>query len=318
MFSLARNLVRSRALSLTSLSLSYPFFVSDARPKDLRIHSPRRSIPSRCYQSESIYLQLLRYLSLRRSIVSLVLALTSSDASALSFTPLSQLYAIFPDLIKVILVKIDGGINYVDDCLNDPNCAYHDEENPFGIPTWKMVGFSYFGVPEERHPLGQAWGEFEFWYSHSVGRRAREEEERVKTRMLTLVSLLLVPSLAVVTPIPVDGHTVIGSSIEHKCTATPWVPPSERKNQYVSSFSSSSSRFFSLPLSEADPSRLRSLPPPELSSSARFTPTSTATKQPGRSRLTKPSRTKRVSISSAFRKMIPMEEWLCLLVSPSL
>ncbi|KAL7416443.1 hypothetical protein BDY24DRAFT_412626 [Mrakia frigida] len=103
-----------------------------------------------------------------------------------------KFYAIFPTLIKVLFVKIDGGINYIDDCRNDPNCAYHDEENPYGIPTWKMVGFSYFGVGEERHPLGRAW---------------------------------------VVTPIPVEGHTIIGSSIEHKCTATPWVPPSERKNQ---------------------------------------------------------------------------------------
>lgn len=149
------------------------------------------------------------------------------------------------------------------------------------------------------------------------------KSEREESLELTFLLRFRVPK--VVTPIPVDGHTVIGSSIEHKCTSTPWVPPSERRNQCVSSlrFALSFASFLFFPpfFCNADrPLRLSFLSPLclsrlERSSSAKFTPTLTATKQPGLSKPTKPSRTKRVSISSVFRRMILMEGWTCLLVS---
>jgi hypothetical protein len=59
-----------------------------------------------------------------------------------------QLYQMFPDLVKAILV------DDADLCFGDSACSL-SAENPTGIPPWKVFTFAFW--PNEANPLGPHW-----------------------------------------------------------------------------------------------------------------------------------------------------------------
>ncbi|KAJ7576979.1 hypothetical protein C8J56DRAFT_376899 [Mycena floridula] len=63
---------------------------------------------------------------------------------------LSQIYPLFPDLVKTILIEDFD----VDRCWEDAQCI-KSPNNPLGVPAWKMLTFSFWQGSD--NPLGSAW-----------------------------------------------------------------------------------------------------------------------------------------------------------------
>lgn len=62
-----------------------------------------------------------------------------------------QIYKMFPDLVKIIIMRPEDTF----ECHNDPiNCA-HSESNPTGIPPWKAFSFGFW--TGSQNPLGLKW-----------------------------------------------------------------------------------------------------------------------------------------------------------------
>ncbi|KAJ7763603.1 hypothetical protein DFH07DRAFT_1018342 [Mycena maculata] len=107
---------------------------------------------------------------------------------------LVDLYRIVPDLVKIVII---------DDCAvfrchkDAENCVQSDE-NPTGIPIYKILSFFFWSFP--RHPLGQRW--------------------------------VLAPEPFALAPDPtgtrVSNNTYLGYSIEDDCALTPFVPHAAR------------------------------------------------------------------------------------------
>ncbi|KAF9017855.1 hypothetical protein BDZ89DRAFT_1021850 [Hymenopellis radicata] len=69
---------------------------------------------------------------------------------ALDMIAATQFYHIFDNLVKMIITGDDQSFQ----CLREPTCAI-SEENPTGIPAWKMFSLSYWTEPS--NPLGAKW-----------------------------------------------------------------------------------------------------------------------------------------------------------------
>ncbi|KAF7981431.1 hypothetical protein HWV62_33429 [Athelia sp. TMB] len=62
-----------------------------------------------------------------------------------------QLYNMFPDLVRAVFLEPDG----VRQCWDDPEFCVLSEDNPDGIPIWKIFSFQWWA--DVRHPLGAPW-----------------------------------------------------------------------------------------------------------------------------------------------------------------
>ncbi|KAJ6560403.1 hypothetical protein B0H19DRAFT_853525, partial [Mycena capillaripes] len=101
----------------------------------------------------------------------------------------AELYRLFPELVKVIIVEGDESA----DCFNDAECILN-ENNPYGMPAWKLLSFSFWAQPA--HPLGHNWtlSPEDYKLEHSWN-------------------------------IP---NTYLGYSVEPGCRSTPFVPHNRR------------------------------------------------------------------------------------------
>ncbi|KAF7302255.1 hypothetical protein MIND_00792500 [Mycena indigotica] len=59
-------------------------------------------------------------------------------------------YRMFPDLVKAVIAESDQAFN----CFDDPRCILN-RDNPYGIPVWKILSFSFWAGPAS--PLGHKW-----------------------------------------------------------------------------------------------------------------------------------------------------------------
>jgi hypothetical protein len=102
-----------------------------------------------------------------------------------------QLYQMFPDLVKAVLADDEEA----ERCFQDTQECTLSEENPIGIPPWKIFSFAFWSHPA--NPLGHQWT------------LAPENYESMGL-----------------------GHnTYLGYSIESVCRAQPFIPHSKRENQ---------------------------------------------------------------------------------------
>lgn len=62
-----------------------------------------------------------------------------------------QLYQLFPDLVKMVLMEEE----WVTACFEDTITCQKNEDNPDGIPVWKIFSFFFWG--HTTHPLGPRW-----------------------------------------------------------------------------------------------------------------------------------------------------------------
>jgi len=108
-----------------------------------------------------------------------------------SLQPIVQLYKMFPDLVKAILMREEEAVS----CYKDTdNCAL-SKSNPAGIPPWKVFSFSFF--PGVHNPLGLKW--------------------------------TLAPEDYTIEGLPKTSY--VGYSIEETCRQYRFVPHSEREDQ---------------------------------------------------------------------------------------
>lgn len=61
-----------------------------------------------------------------------------------SFEEALELYRLFPSLVSVVVRNMAG------ECHTNPNCV-KSENNPSGIPAWKIFDFEYFPSPNGGH-----------------------------------------------------------------------------------------------------------------------------------------------------------------------
>ncbi|KAJ7625616.1 hypothetical protein FB45DRAFT_750755 [Roridomyces roridus] len=108
-----------------------------------------------------------------------------------SLSEIVQMYRIFPDLVKMVIVADWDSFK----CYEDEYCVQSDI-NPSGIPIHKI--FSFYFWPFPRHPLGQRW-------------------------VLAPEPFAIQPD-----PVAVSNNTYLGYSIEDDCALTPFIPPSSR------------------------------------------------------------------------------------------
>jgi hypothetical protein len=107
-----------------------------------------------------------------------------------SYLYMIQFYKMFPDLVKLIFVdRIDAF-----QCFHDTAGCVISEQNPTGIPLWKMLTFNFW--MGSHHPLGEEWTVSPEDYASRVG-----------------------------------SNTYLGYSIEASCRKQPFVPHSARENQ---------------------------------------------------------------------------------------
>jgi hypothetical protein len=107
-----------------------------------------------------------------------------------SYPHMVQFYMMFPDLVKLIFVDSDDSFL----CSWNKDCVI-SEQNPFGIPLWKMFTFNFW--TGGHHPLGERWTVSpEDYAGRGIGK-----------------------------------NIYLGYSIEESCRKQPFVPHSERENQ---------------------------------------------------------------------------------------
>ncbi|KAF7352263.1 Glycosyltransferase family 18 protein [Mycena venus] len=101
-----------------------------------------------------------------------------------------QLYQMFPDLVKAILVEGEDS-KY---CFEDVDCIMNSE-NPYGLPAWKIFSFAFW--VQSANPLGHKW-------------TLSPEDYRLEHSW----------------NIP---NTYLGYSVEPGCLSTPFIPHEQRK-----------------------------------------------------------------------------------------
>ncbi|KAJ7682269.1 hypothetical protein DFH06DRAFT_1264957 [Mycena polygramma] len=100
-----------------------------------------------------------------------------------------ELYRMFPQLVKIVIVDEDVSR----DCFVDEQCIM-SEENPYGVPAWKIFSFVFWLQPG--NPLGHSWTlnpeDYQLEFSWNV------------------------------------PNTYLGYSVEPGCRSTPFIPHDRR------------------------------------------------------------------------------------------
>jgi hypothetical protein len=108
-----------------------------------------------------------------------------------SYPHMIQFYKMFPDLVKLIFVDEEESFR----CFQDTEDCAISEQNPIGIPLWKIFTFNFW--TGGHNPLGEEWTVSpEDYASRGIGK-----------------------------------NIYLGYSIEESCRKQPFVPHSVRENQ---------------------------------------------------------------------------------------
>ncbi|VDB95290.1 unnamed protein product [Peniophora sp. CBMAI 1063] len=126
-----------------------------------------------------------------RSIMTALDNLGYTSIFATDNTDIVRIYQMFPSLVVAVIYEPFD----LDWCLGDENCIKSDR-NPWGIPIWKLLMFTYWSQP--KGPLGANWTIVPEPY-HKLSRG-------------------------------VARNTYIGYSIENTCGPHAFVPTEERSN----------------------------------------------------------------------------------------
>nr|GAT45307.1 predicted protein [Mycena chlorophos] len=128
--------------------------------------------------------------------VSVAEAMEKSSYTVIHVETLAQLvekYQLFPQLVKIAIL----GDGEVFDCWKDTKNCLQSDENPNGIPGYKLISFCFWTWP--RHPLGPRWV------------ISPEPYNEIKTPGEMR-----------------SDNRYIGYSIENTCNATKYIPANER------------------------------------------------------------------------------------------